>query len=62
MWRKRAFGAILPVALLISGMLGMLLLGGLLMLFTLSSKIPGLIAGAAGLYGSWIVISGIRRA
>lgn len=62
MWRERAFGALLPVMLAAGGMLGIMLLGGILLLMILPSRIPGLIALAAGLYGAWLICTGIRRA
>ena len=62
LWQKRAFGALLPIVLVIVGMLGMILLGGLLMLLTLPSRIPGTIILMAGFYGVWMVLNGIRKA
>lgn len=62
MWRDGAYGALLPVALLAVGMLGVMFAGGLLMLVTLPFRIPGLIVLAAGLYGAWLMFTRIRRA
>lgn len=62
MWRDGAYGALLPVTLVAVGMLGIMFTGGLLMLLTLPSRIPGLIVLAAGLYGVWLIFTGIRRA
>ncbi len=62
MWRKGSWGGILPMGLLMVGMLGSIILGGLLLLLTLSTPIPGILVVAAGLYGAWLVGAGIRRA
>jgi uncharacterized RDD family membrane protein YckC len=59
---KGLLGGILPMGLLMVGMLGSISLGGLLLLLTLSTPIPGIFVLAAGLYGAWLVGAGIRRA
>jgi hypothetical protein len=62
MWRNGSFGAVLPMALLLSGMLASIIVGGLLMMIGLGNPIPGLVVLAFGIYGAWLVGSGIRRA
>lgn len=62
MWQKGSWGGLLPMGLLMVGMLGSIILGGLLLVLTLSTPIPGILVLAVGLYGSWIVGTGIRRA
>lgn len=62
MWRKGAFGAVLPMALLLGGMLASIIVGGILMLIGLGSPIPGLVVLAFGIYGACLIGSGIRRA
>jgi len=62
MWRKGSYGAVLPMALLLGGFLASFIVGGILLMISLGNPIPGLIVLAFGLYGGWIVGSGIRRA
>ena len=62
MWRKGSFGALLPMALLLGGFLASIIIGGLLLVIGLDNPIPGLVVLAFGVYGAWIVGSGIRRA
>lgn len=62
MWNKGAFGALLPMGLLMGGFVGSMVLGGLLMALRLSTPLPGLFVLAAGLYAAWLIGSGIRRA
>jgi hypothetical protein len=62
LWRESAFGALLPFMLFAVGMLGVMFLGGLLMLLTLPSRIPGAIILVAGVYGTWLIVTGILKA
>jgi hypothetical protein len=62
MWRKGSYGALLPLTFVIVGMLGSIILAGVVLLIGLSNPIPGTFVVAVGIYGAWIVISGIRRA
>jgi hypothetical protein len=62
MWRSGSFGAVLPMALLLGGFLASIILGGLLMVIGLGNPIPGLVVLAFGIYGAWLIGSGIRRA
>lgn len=62
MWRKGSYGALLPMALLLGGFLTSIIVGGLLLVAGLDNPIPGLVVLAFGIYGAWIVGSGIRRA
>ena len=62
MWRKGSFGAVLPMALLLGGFLASIIIGGFLLLNGLDNPIPGLVVLAFGIYGAWLVGSGIRRA
>jgi hypothetical protein len=62
MWRKGSYGALLPMALLLGGFLTSIIVGGLLLVIGLDSPIPGLVVVAFGIYGAWIVGSGISRA
>ena len=50
MWQKGAYGAILPMALVVAGMVSSIILGGLLLLIKLGNPIPGLIVLAMGIY------------
>jgi hypothetical protein len=50
------------MALVLSGLLASIIVGGLLLLVGLDSPIPGLVVLAFGIYGAWIIGSGIRRA
>jgi hypothetical protein len=62
MWREGSYGAVLPMALLLGGFLTSIILGGLLLIFGLDNPIPGLVVLVFGIYGAWVVGSGIRRA
>ena len=62
MWRQGSYGSLLPMALLLGGFLVSILVGGLLLLIGLGNPIPGLVVLAFGLYGAWLIASGIRRA
>ncbi|MEE4270124.1 MAG: hypothetical protein V2I67_00515 [Thermoanaerobaculales bacterium] len=62
MWRQGSYGALLPMALLLGGFLTSILVGGFLLLISLDNPIPGLVVLAFGLYGAWIIGSGIRNA
>jgi len=62
MWRNGSYGALLPMALALGGMLTSIIVGGLLLVIGLDNPIPGLVVLAFGIYGAWIVGSGIRRA
>ena len=62
MWRKGSYGAVLPMVLLLGGFLTSILVGGVLLVIGLDNPIPGLVVLAFGIYGAWIVGSGIRRA
>ena len=62
MWRKGSYGALLPMALLLGGFLTSILAGGVLLMIRLDNPIPGLVVLAFGIYGAWIVGSGIHRA
>ena len=62
MWRKGSYRALLPLTFVIVGMLGSIILAGVVLVIGLSNPIPGTFVMAAGIYGVWIVISGIRRA
>ena len=62
MWRNGSFGAVLPMALLLGGLLTSIIAGGLVLVISLGSPIPGLIVLAFGMYGAWLIASGIRRA
>ena len=62
MWRRGSYGAVLPMALLLGGLLASILVGGLLMVIGLGNPIPGLVVLAFGMYGAWLIGSGIRRA
>jgi hypothetical protein len=50
------------MTLLIVGMLSSIILGGVVLLISLGNPIPGIFVIAIGIYGAWLVISGIRRA
>jgi hypothetical protein len=60
--REGNITAVLPALLVMIGLIGFAICGGLVMLFALQSKIPGLIFLAFCLYGIYIVVSGIRNA
>lgn len=62
MWKKGSYGAVLPMALALTGMVSSIILGGFLLWVTLDNPIPGLFVLALGLYGAWLIIGGIRRA
>jgi hypothetical protein len=62
MWRKGSYGALLPMALLLGGFLTSIIVGGILLLVSLDNPIAGLVVLAFGIYGAWIVGSGIRNA
>jgi len=62
MWKKGSYRAVLPMAMALVGMVGSVVLGGVLLLVTLDTPIPGLILVAFGSYGAWLIIGGIRRA
>jgi len=62
MWRKGSYGALLPMALALSGMVGSIVLGGALLLLVLDTPIPGLVLISFGVYGASLTIGGIRRA
>jgi len=62
MWRRGSYGALLPMALLLGGFLTSIIVGGLLLLIGLGNPIPGLVVLAFGIYGAWLIGSGIRRA
>jgi len=62
MWGKGSYGALLPMALLLGGFLTSILVGGLLLVISLGNPIPGLVVLAFGIYGAWLIGSGIRRA
>ena len=62
LWREGSYGAVLPMALVIVGMVSSIILGGVMLLIGLGNPLPGLFVIAVGIYGAWIVISGIRRA
>ena len=62
MWRQGSYGALLPMGLLLVGFLTSIIVGGLLLLIAVDSPIPGLVVCAFGIYGAWIVGSGIRGA
>ena len=62
MWHNGSYGALLPMALVLGGFLTSFIVGGLLLLVGLDNPIPGLVVLAFGIYGVWIIGSGIRRA
>ena len=62
MWRKGSYGALLPMALLLGGFLTSIIVGGLLLVIGLGNPIPGLVVLAFGIYGAWVIGSGIHRA
>jgi hypothetical protein len=62
MWRQGSYRALLPMGLLLVGFLTSIIVGGLLLLIAVDSPIPGLVVCAFGIYGAWIVGSGIRGA
>jgi hypothetical protein len=62
MWRKGSYGALLPMTLLLGGFLTSIIVGGFMLVIGLDNPIPGLVVLAFGLYGAWIIASGIRRA
>jgi hypothetical protein len=62
MWRRGSYGALLPMALLLGGLLTSIVVGGLMLVIGLDNPIPGLVVLAFGLYGAWLVGCGIRRA
>ncbi|MFC1661809.1 hypothetical protein ACFL3S_10225 [Gemmatimonadota bacterium] len=62
MWKKGSYGAVLPMALALTGMVSSIILGGFLLLITIDTPIPGLFVLAFGLYGGLLIIGGIRRA
>ena len=62
MWKKGSYGAVLPMALMLTGMVSSIILGGFLLLATIDTPIPGLFVLVVGLYGGWLIIGGIRRA
>jgi hypothetical protein len=39
-----------------------MIVGGMLLVMKLSNPFPGLVVCAFGLYGAWLICSGIRRA
>lgn len=61
MWCKGSYRALLPMALVLGGFLTSIIVGSLLLLVALDNPIPGLVVCAFGIYGAWIVGSGIRR-
>lgn len=62
MWRAGSYGAVLPMALLLGGLLISIIIGGVLLAISLNSPVPGLVVCAFGSYGAWLIASGIRRA
>ena len=50
------------MALLLGGLLTSIIVGGLMLLIGLGNPIPGLVVLAFGIYGAWLIGSGIRRA
>jgi hypothetical protein len=62
MWRQGSYGAVLPMALLLGGLLASMIVGGMLLVMKLSNPFPGLVVCAFGIYGAWLIGSGIRRA
>lgn len=62
MWRKGSYGAVLPMGLLLGGFLTTIIIGGVVLVFGLGNPIPGLVVLAFGIYGAWLIGSGIRRA